>query len=100
MDLVAARRIARIIGMPRSEGLIRACGVREMVSGAGMIAARNRAPWVWSRIAGDALDVAGLAPGLARTNERRKYAWLMLAGVAAITAVDLLYARKLAQRPL
>lgn len=99
MDLLAARRIARFIGMPRSEGLIRACGVREVVSGAGMIAARNPAPWAWSRVAGDALDMAGLAPGLTRSNERRKYAWLMLAGVAALAAADLIYARKLAQRP-
>jgi hypothetical protein len=95
LDLLAARRIARFLGVRGSEVLIRACGLREVVSGVGLVRARNRAPWIWSRVGGDVLDVAVLMAGLRGKNRQKRNVALMLAAVGAITALDLLYARSL-----
>jgi hypothetical protein len=95
LDLLAAPRIARFLGMRGSEGFIRACGFREVVSGMGLVRARNRTPWIWSRVGGDALDVAALIAGLRGRNRQKRNVGLMLAAVGAITALDLLYARSL-----
>lgn len=94
LDLLAAPRIARFLGIRGSEGLIRACGFREVVSGVGLVRARNRTPWIWSRVGGDALDIAALIAGLRRNRQKRNVG-LTLAAVGAITALDLLYARSL-----
>jgi hypothetical protein len=93
LDLLAAPRIARFLGMRGSEGFIRACGFREVVSGMGLMRARNRTPWIWSRVGGDALDVAALLTAL-KGRQKRNVGFL-LAAVGAITALDLLYARSL-----
>ena len=97
LDLLAARRIARFLGMRGSENLIRACGLREVVSGLGLIGARNRTPWILSRVGGDALDTAWLTAGLLRGNKQKRNVGLMLAAVGAVTALDLLYARSLSR---
>jgi hypothetical protein len=95
LDLVAAPRIARFLGMRGSEGFIRACGFREVVSGMGLVGARNRTPWIWSRVGGDALDAAALITRLKGRNRQKRNVKLMLAAVGAMTALDLLYARSL-----
>jgi hypothetical protein len=97
LDLVAARRIARLLGMRGSEGLIRACGVREVVSGMGLLRSRNRTLWIWSRVGGDVLDVAALLAGLRGGNRQKRNVGLMLAAMGAITSLDLLYARSLSR---
>ena len=97
LDLVAARRIARFLGMRGSEGLIRACGLREVVSGLGLIGARNRTPWILSRVGGDVMDVAGLSAGLRKGNKQKRNIGIALAAVGALTALDLLYARSLSR---
>jgi hypothetical protein len=97
LDLVAAPRIARFLGMRGSEGLIRACGFREVVSGVGLVRSRNRTPWIWSRVGGDALDAAALIAGLWGRNRQKRNVGLTLAAVGAITALDLLYARSLSR---
>ena len=95
LDLVAAPRIARFLGMRGREGFIRACGFREVVSGMGLVGARNRTPWIWSRVGGDALDAAALITRLKGRNRQKRNVKLVLAAVGAITMLDLLYARSL-----
>ncbi len=97
VDLLAARRIARFLGMRGGEGLIRACGAREVVSGLGLMAFRKRMPWILSRVGGDAIDVAGLMMAFNGKNRQKRNVGLMLAAVLGITALDLLYARRLSR---
>ena len=47
--------------MQGRETLIRACGLREIVNGVGLLASADPRPWLWGRIAGDALDLSMLA---------------------------------------
>jgi uncharacterized membrane protein len=64
-------------------------GVRELVSATGLLT-RPSSPWLWSRVAGDAMDLTMLGRALrghSRSGRNRTVA--ALASVAAITVVDL-----------
>ncbi len=99
-ELLAARSLARAVGLRGHEGLLRAYGVREIVTGIGLLAAGDggkQAPWLWGRVGGDMLDMATLAPGL--QTRHRTGAAVALAAVAGVTALDVVCARSLSSQP-
>lgn len=94
IELLAARPIARGLGIKGAENLIRAYGVREIATGIGILAARHRRPWIQARIAGDLLDIATLA--VAATNRRRPGGVaIAMASVVGVTLFDILCAEAL-----
>ena len=96
-ELLCARPIARALGMQGREGLPRLYGLREIASGLGIFAAaRKPAPWMWGRVAGDALDLATLAAAVSG-NPRKAQIALAFAAVAGATAVDVATARELTE---
>jgi hypothetical protein len=92
LELCAPRSLARGLGMPGSERLLQAYGLREIAAGVGILASRDPAPWMWGRVAGDALDVATLAAGLNEENPQAGNVALALAAVGGVTALDVLCA--------
>ncbi|KAA0571235.1 cyclase dehydrase [Azospirillum sp. Sh1] len=97
-ELMAGRRIARWMGMEDKTNLIRAYGVREITAGVGLLALGDPKPWIWGRIAGDAVDMATLAEGMAlgsKDNPRARNAGIAFGAVLATTAVDIVCAQKL-----
>lgn len=74
---------------PAPKSLVRAFGLREIASGVCILAARDPVPMVWTRVAGDLLDLAALAPGLSRGESNTARATGALATVLAITAIDI-----------
>jgi hypothetical protein len=94
-ELVAPGKLARSLGLEGNERLLQAYGGREI--GAGIWALSDTpAPAIWSRVAGDVVDLATLAAGLRGADEeQRRNAWIALAAVAGITAVDILTAASL-----
>lgn len=88
-EVIAPRALARTLGMDGQDTLIRAYGVREIATGIGILASEDPTPWVWGRVAGDALDVATLMPGLDPDNPQRANVGLALAAVAGVTALDI-----------
>jgi hypothetical protein len=94
-ELVAPGRLARALGLEGRERLLQAYGGREI--GAGIWALSDTpAPAIWSRVAGDLVDLATLAAGLrGGDEEQRRNAWIALAAVAGVTVVDLLTAASL-----
>ena len=93
-ELLATRRLTRALGMHGQEKLVRAYGVREIVKGIGILTSPNPAPWMWSRVAGDALDLGTMAVAYPHSNRRGTLAFAMV-NVAAVTALDLLCAQEL-----
>jgi hypothetical protein len=93
-EVLAPGTLARCLGVEHKEGLIRACGVREILNGAAILSAEDPAPWVWARVGGDALDLAALA-GCLQDNPQRKNVEWTLATVAAVTALDVYCGRAL-----
>lgn len=82
----------------RRTGITRLYGLREIVTGIGLLIAADPTPWVWARVGGDALDLGSLAsqprPGVARAGNRA----LALLVVAGLGAVDIVCARRIRPR--
>ena len=82
--------------MPNSGGLLFLYGLREIATGVGLLRAKNRTPWLWGRVAGDALDLATLAAH-ARPNNKLNIG-LGMAAVASVTALDVTMALAMSER--
>ena len=91
---VAAPRLVCWLSGLRSPTLMRLVGTRELAAGIGILTQRDRAPWLWSRVVGDAFDLAALAVALGGRGRRGRAA-VALAAVAAVTALDVLAAVRL-----
>jgi hypothetical protein len=89
LELAAPRRLGGALGLERRSGLLQFYGAREILAGLGILAARRPAAWLWARVAGDALDLATLAPGLREGNRQRGFAAAAAAAVAGITLLDI-----------
>lgn len=89
VELLAPRRLGDALGMDQRPVLVQACGLRELAAGAGLLAAADQRPWIWGRIGGDLVDLAGLLPGLSSDNPKRGAATAAVGAVAAVTAVDI-----------
>lgn len=63
-ELVMPRSLARAAGMPNVPTLTRLYGLREIGVGVGLLMSKDPAPWLWGRVAGDALDMATVGAGL------------------------------------
>ena len=99
-EVACGGAIARWLGMPRSATIIRAYGVRELLQGIGILGARDPTPWISARVAGDALDIATVLPGLEGHNPRKDNVVIALVALAGVTAADVICARSLSEAPL
>jgi hypothetical protein len=95
-ELLAPHAFSRAFGLRGRERLVAAYGVREIATGIAILTARNPAPFVWGRVAGDALDLATLAIGLGSASARRRTnAGLGMLAVLGVGLVDALCAQAL-----
>jgi hypothetical protein len=101
-ELLAPRMLARVLGIashaaPRPPAsivwVLRALGARDIVSGVGILTQPRPAGWLWSRVAGDAIDLSllGVAFGALRQANRVRLAGTMAAALG-VAALDLLAA--------
>ena len=89
IELCTPHRVTRALGMAGKESLVRAYGAREI--GAGVLALSvDREAGLWSRVAGDGLDLATLALALRRDNPKRDNVELALTMVTGITLLDII----------
>jgi hypothetical protein len=94
-EMLAPRMLSEQLGMEGKEPLLRFYGAREMAAGVGILMSDNPGPWIWGRVAGDALDLATLATALAEKNPRKSNVAIALAAVAGVTALDCITAQAL-----
>ena len=92
VELLAPHLVTRALGMRGQERLVAAYGLREIATGVGILASRDPSPWIWGRVAGDALDVATLATALGPHNRKRGNAELAMAAVLGVAALDVVCA--------
>jgi hypothetical protein len=81
--------------MEQHETLIRAYGVREIVKGVGILASKDPTPWIWGRVAGDALDLATLGKGLSDSRAEKDRVMMAMGAVAGVTVLDVVCANAL-----
>src|SRR5436305_11233554 len=63
-EVLAPRELAQFIGIrdsAKTRTVLRTYGVREIGAGLGILSQRRPAGWLWSRVAGDILDLSSLA---------------------------------------
>lgn len=99
-ELLAPRTVARLCGLAGNPtSLIRLYGLREIASGVLIFAQGHRpATGVWTRVAGDALDLATLSAAAALPRTNRRALTVAATNVIAITALDVLCARELSRK--
>lgn len=91
-EAFAPKQMANLTGV-RSTALLRGYGFREMLSGLGILKSEQPAFWLWSRVGGDAIDLATLASAYsdASPDDRTKIL-ASAAAVLGVTALDVLCA--------
>ncbi|MFN3651999.1 MAG: SRPBCC family protein [Armatimonadota bacterium] len=100
--LAAPQVVARLVGVRDSEEnqkLVRLVGAREIVSGLGILSQARPAGWVWSRVAGDVMDLSLLGTAMRSDDTDRTRAAAAAAVVAGIAVVDALNAQQLSAAP-
>jgi uncharacterized membrane protein len=97
-EVVAPRGIAKLVGArgdyPR---LIRFLGMREIAHGIGILTQRRPVRAVWSRVGGDAIDLACLGVTLTSPRAKRSRVAGAMAAVLGVTFLDVLCAQRLSR---
>jgi uncharacterized membrane protein len=98
-QLLAPKAMCRLVGAS-GEGLskhaMRAMGVREATQGIAILTRPRPTTWIWSRVGGDALDLALLGLVAARGNAKR--AVFAMVNVVAVSVPDAYEARHLSRK--
>jgi hypothetical protein len=97
-ELLAPRQMARLIGVQArgtTTSTLRAYGAREMATGIAILARPDDAKWLWSRVGGDALDLASLTTAAGDENANLRRLSFATAAVMGVAALDLVCAQRL-----
>ena len=102
-EVLAPQAMSRLIGVKEPDetnrGTMRLMGLREISSGLAILTSQTPAKAVWSRVAGDAVDLALLGRTLANPDNDRGRTIFATANVLAVTALDVMCARELSAQP-
>jgi uncharacterized membrane protein len=99
-EVLAPRALARLIGAREDDhtaAQLRALGAREIGTGLAILAQPARPAWVWSRVGGDALDLAWLGSAATDHVADRPRLATAAAAVLGVTALDVLCAQRLSR---
>lgn len=100
-ELLAPKFIAKISGVPeKRSGVIRLYGLREIASGIGIFTQKNPTEAMWSRVAGDVLDLTSLGLACTSPDAKRGRITFATANVLAVTALDVIAARQLSSNDI
>ena len=95
IELIFGRWLGRSLGLDGKEHIVRFYGGREILTGIAILASKDPTPWVWGRVAGDALDIGTLAYGYKRDPDDVRGITTALVAVAGATVADVYCAAKL-----
>jgi uncharacterized membrane protein len=102
-ELLAPKVMNRVIGVKhpdeQSINTMRLMGLREIGHGVAILTNQQPTKAVWSRVAGDALDLALLGRTWANPENDRGRTLFATLNVLAVGAVDLITARQLSRQP-
>ena len=96
-ELLAPKQLGEAIGVGNRNRLLPAMGLREIASGVGILTQARPAGAVWSRVGGDALDLALLGAALFSKSSRKSRVLLAIGAVAGVAALDYICAQQLSE---
>lgn len=90
-EALAPKTMSDLTGV-RSQALLQAFGVREIVSGVAILSSKQPVVGLWSRVVGDVMDLATLGAAWAEADNDadRQKALIATAAVAGVTALDVI----------
>jgi uncharacterized membrane protein len=91
-EIFASREIARLVGVRNRPALFAALGARGLLTGLGILLQRKPAPWLWSRVAGDVMDLSLLGVAFTQRGSHRERVEGTAAAVAGLMVADVLCA--------
>jgi uncharacterized membrane protein len=94
-ELLAPRAVGRAIGVGDHPAIIRMVGVREIVTGLGILSERAPGAWAWARVAGDAIDLALLGAATSSPDADPRRIAVATAGVLGVAALDVYSGQRL-----
>lgn len=97
-QILAPRRMSSLIGAQPHPGVLRAVGAREIVNGIGILGQRRQSNWLWTRVAGDAMDLALLGMAARSRASRRGRLNIATAAVAGVAVLDIISSMENARR--
>ncbi|MCU1326320.1 MAG: hypothetical protein JWN34_1690 [Bryobacterales bacterium] len=100
-EVITPGVVSKLIGVKndaKTRKVLRGYGMRELAAGFGILTHSRPSGWVWSRVAGDVVDLASLATAM-RTpaNDKSRLAAATVA-VAGITALDVVCGQRLSSQ--
>jgi uncharacterized membrane protein len=101
-QMVAPGGMSRLVGIKnddRNRMTMRLLGMREFSNGVAILSKQQPEKAVWSRVAGDALDLALLGVALGNPDNDRGRTLFATANVLAVTALDMTAAKTLSMQP-
>lgn len=97
-EVIMPRRLTRLIGVRGDhDQLVRLFGMREIASGIGVLSQRRPRAGMWSRVGGDALDLAMLGTAFSTKGAKRERLAGATAAVAGVTVLDIISTRRLSR---
>jgi uncharacterized membrane protein len=91
-ELIAPTQVSRVSGVHRhpiaARGIVPLLGIRELGHAAGLLPGRQPSRWIWTRVAGDAVDLGLLGRAMADRRSDPTRVAFATGAVAAITALD------------
>jgi len=98
-EIMAPRSLAKLIGLRGNpSGLLRMLGAREITNGIGILTGRQpNANWMWSRVGGDAIDLALLGAAFRSRRSNRNKLAMATAAVVGVTALDAICSQRLSR---
>ena len=96
-EVLAPRALERFLGIKHQGLLIRLMGLREIASGVGILSQSRPTRWLWARVGGDVLDIAGLGLVLDSATAKPANIAVAAAAVAGVTALDVCCAQELSR---
>jgi uncharacterized membrane protein len=97
-ELLAPRALGRAIGVGAAHPhVMRALGVREIASGLGLLSQRATNAWAWSRVGGDAMDLALLGVAARDPDADPRRIAMAATAVVGVAALDVYATRTLSQ---
>ena len=98
-ELLAPKALAHWLGMRHGAPILKVYGARGVATGVGILALPSKSPGIWSRLAGDALDIATLVSIAIENPAKKRNVGIACAAVLGVTAADIACAALLRGQP-
>jgi len=91
-EVFASRSLSKLIGVRPPAWLVPTLGLREITSGIGILSQEQPTGWLWSRVAGDMMDLGLLGTAYFSDDSDEPNLEAAAAAVAGVTVLDLIAA--------